>query len=240
MMSILGYLIAIIIVILDYYNTDKRKKSYKLLRKVLLILTIISIPITVYSLYSDKHEELLKSNELSNNIARLNDAYSNLNTSIEPLARLAKDRFPNSSLNSSLQLLASDIQNLYQISINTNSKLSPRSITIDDANVIISNLKSHQNNSILITSILGDEESYNYANILKSIFVKSEWNVSGVDKADYSDPMQGLFIKINNDKYKNIAIILHDLFKEVNIDTKLLINYESNAQLELIIGSKNI
>lgn len=98
------------------------------------------------------------------------------------------------------------------INFNTNFQTGDNVVNIGNQSRILDehNKKQLEENlekdkKIIITSVLGDGEAFNFATQIKDYLLSAGYQAEGVNQAVYSSPVMGQGIQKNNDGY-NIVI----------------------------------
>lgn len=100
-------------------------------------------------------------------------------------------------------------------------------------------LSKHKGATIILTCVLGDQESFQFANQLKQLFTIAGWKVNGVNQALYTQPVIGIFVKVKNQQYPKRVDSIVDAFKILNINLEGFIDNSLNADdVELIVGAR--
>ena len=110
---------AFLAIYLDYKWTDKRRKKFKRTRNWLVIIMgvilIVSVGLTIHDDKEQKNERL----ELNKELSDLKDSLSiikkigvDLNTQIEPLIKIAREKYPDLPIEEALKKLELDIDSL--------------------------------------------------------------------------------------------------------------------------------
>ena len=104
---------------LDYKWHDKRTKSFKKGRDFLRLFTILILLFSISITYIDERNSNIEKKELKNDLKSMSDSLSDikqigmkLNTQIQPLINLAKQKYPNLPLEEALIKLESEIDSL--------------------------------------------------------------------------------------------------------------------------------
>ncbi len=90
-----------------------------------------------------------------------------------------------------------------------------------------------------ITTVLGDQEAFQFAKQLKSAFTKAGWEVNGVSQSVYGNPVKGIHIVVQSRQYpKRVNAIVKVLsMLELAYEESLNPKLESD-KVELIIGGR--
>ena len=92
--------------------------------------------------------------------------------------------------------------------INTQNLIKPpvRHLTEEIKVGLDNKLKLLNPKNIIITSVMGDQEAFQYASEIKQYLESKKWNVEGVTQAVYSQPVIGQFLNQNSDG--NVEILI--------------------------------
>ena len=92
---------------------------------------------------------------------------------------------------------------------NVNIGPQDRKLTPQLADQLISYIKDKSIEEITITAVLGDQEAFQFATIIKNFLKDNGYSVDGVNQAVYSQPVQGQIIEPSKDG-ERINIIICD------------------------------
>lgn len=81
----------------------------------------------------------------------------------------------------------------------------PRGLDSATENKLKENIPSDMN--VSITSVMGDQEAFKFANIIKDFLSTNGYEVDGVGQAVYSEPVIGTVIE-KNEEEKTVRIIV--------------------------------
>lgn len=81
-----------------------------------------------------------------------------------------------------------------------------RHLTNEIKSDLDSKLYSSKGQNITITSVMGDQEAFQYASEIKSYLELKGWKISGINQAIYSAPVIGQFMDIKSDGSIDILI----------------------------------
>lgn len=101
---------------------------------------------------------------------------------------------------SATQDLQEQLQQAQQTVRDVQTRQAGRNITADQRTAIVQFLRGVPKGSVEIISMLGDAETYSYANQIKSALVAAEWNVNGVSQSVFTGGQQptGVLIVVND------------------------------------------
>ena len=123
-------------------------------------------------------------------------------------------------------------------------KISPRQITPEQEKKLIEMLSFPADCHVAIASRLMDQESYNYAEVIASIFRKANWKIGPIDRSYLDDTIGDIALAITNDIQKETAQkIIQALnvvaikVKQEKIREKAISSVQGNT-IYLIVGSK--
>jgi len=122
---------------------------------------------------------------------------------------------------------------------NMGYKQISRGISQIDKIQMIKILKAYPNGQIKLTTILGDQESFQFTSQVKEVFEAAGWKVDGINQAVFTNPISGVIIKVNSEKYPIRVNNIFEGFKILNIIATG--NIDKNLQkddVELLIGVK--
>lgn len=119
------------------------------------------------------------------------------------------------------------------------AKAGPRLITAENKQKMISILSPDKGSYITVTSILGDNEGFQFATQVKDVLNSSGWKVNGVNQGVFTQPISGIVIFVKNERYpirvntivKAFSII--GLMPYGSIDNSL-----SQDDVQLVIGAQ--
>jgi hypothetical protein len=122
---------------------------------------------------------------------------------------------------------------------NINVKSISRGISQIDKIKMIDNLKKFENKEIILTTVLGDTEAFQFAEQIKEVFVQSGWKVDGISQALYNKPVNGIIIKI---KSKELPPHIKAIVKSLNLigmkPTAWLDSNYTEGKVEIIVGTR--
>lgn len=101
-------------------------------------------------------------------------------------------------------------------------------------------LASETDSTVSIVQVVGDAEAQRLAGQLKQIFERSGWKVSGIRTGFFTEPPQGLFIKVNNQQtYPRRAQVIHEALQLARLNSLGQADeHLSEDDVELLVGSQ--
>ena len=111
-----------------------------------------------------------------------------------------------------------------------------RSMLADKKILLIKELQKLKGEKILITSVLGDEESFSFADQLKAVLHMAGWQVRGVHVSMFTEPQKGLNIVVNNKEYEDKARYLFSVFKSAGLYFNIEVNENQRETLGILVG----
>jgi hypothetical protein len=118
------------------------------------------------------------------------------------------------------------------------AKLRPRTIPSDKIDELRLELSKLKGDSILITSVWGDQEAFSFATELKALFRSAGWIVDGVNQAMYTNPIKGVVIIVKNEAVTPKANFIFQFLNVLGVHSHGEIDPHNKFQLGLIIGAK--
>ena len=97
------------------------------------------------------------------------------------------------------------------------NKIKPRTITINNKNYIISELKKIPKGEINFGFVLGSLESKNYCTQFRDIFIEAGWTTSGKIGSGIYGRNENLLI-IKDESFRNTAELIKNIFSQKNIN----------------------
>ena len=93
---------------------------------------------------------------------------------------------------------------------------------------------------IILMSIQGDRESFRFANVIKDIFVESNWEVEGVwEEIILGGAGSGVLLREKSSEPNSIGKIVNEILNKNNIKTRIVIKSDLRPDLiEIIVGSR--
>lgn len=99
-------------------------------------------------------------------------------------------------------------------------------------------LNKYTNGTVILTSILGNAETFQFATKLKEVFESAGWKVDGVNQSVFSKPIDGIHIEIKTPKFPLKSNLIFDAFKVLNIVATGHINPNlGDDDVQVIIGA---
>ena len=122
---------------------------------------------------------------------------------------------------------------------NMGYKQVSRGISQLDKIEMVKTLKSFKNNKVILTTILGDSEAFQFTLEIKEVFEAAGWKVDGINQSVYNNPMIGVFIGVKSEKYPSRVNNIFNALKILNIIAKGNLNINlHDDDVELMIGAK--
>ena len=90
---------------------------------------------------------------------------------------------------------------------NVNIGQQDRKLTQQLANQLTKYIIENDVNNVKITSVMGDQEAFQFASVIKAFLVDQGYSVNGVNQAVYSKPVRGQIIEPGKDP-KSVNIII--------------------------------
>lgn len=219
--------IAIVIIILEYINTEpkninKKQRQFKL--GVLFLSIILLLGNALYDYYSSNIAKK-EIKELYNSNQRLETKgdsliYINLilNSKIDSLNfsnELLKSKLDNTQL--SIDQLKHETKLGFEINREAINHLesfdNQRFLPEVQKNYLINELKNYQGDSIKIFYHDGSEEALNFASDFREVFSKSGWEIVGFGKVIYQEPYYGLKVKFTKGDDDKVSDIFNYFYK---------------------------
>jgi hypothetical protein len=188
------------------------------------------------SIEADKNEKIL-----NKKIDSLLDDNEKIMFKLEPFEKLAQKMFPNEKSEIALSKLQKEIEIIKIRTLDLEVKNQPRSINDSQRKSLFTsmhNLYSLGYHKIRIISVLGDQESLNYANQFKDLFRSVKWEVVGEQGIFVKAPI-GLIIYSPNDPAPNYIDDFYNYF----IGSGFVISGEldsslKNGEFKIVVGAK--
>lgn len=122
---------------------------------------------------------------------------------------------------------------------NMGYKQISRGISMYDKIEMIRILKIYRNSRVVLTTIMGDSEAFQFATQIKEVFETAGWKVDGINQAIYNKPITGVNINVGSYNYPLRVDNIFSSFKVLNITAKGNLKAKlQNDDVELIIGAK--
>lgn len=118
------------------------------------------------------------------------------------------------------------------------TKTAPRSIPIHKLAILTDELSKHKGETIGIVCVMGDQEAFNFASELKTLFQSAGWGVDGVDQAVYTNPIKGLILALKNEEVKPKAEYLFHILNSAGLHSTGEMNPKIKNDIGLIVGAK--
>lgn len=121
----------------------------------------------------------------------------------------------------------------------TGPSVPARKVTLDLAARMKAILARHRSAKVTLTCIMGDQEGFQFATQLKEILNSAGWEVNGVNQAIYTNPLVGVFLKVQSRQYPSRVNALVEAFQVLNIKVEgFLESTFAPDDVELIVGGK--
>jgi hypothetical protein len=117
------------------------------------------------------------------------------------------------------------------------SRTEPRRLTNDQAGRITASLRARPPRTIVLTCGLGDAEAFQFANDLKDAVTRGGWTVNGVNRAVFSEPFQGLHIRVGAQPAPNEAQWLFEALKTGGLYSDAILN-PGSSEIDLLVGPR--
>lgn len=122
---------------------------------------------------------------------------------------------------------------------NMGYKQISRGISQYDKFLMIDKLKVFKNSKIRLTTVVGDQEAFQFSTQLKEVFEAAGWIVEGINQAVFSGPVTGINIKVKSNKYPVRVNSIFESIKILNFIAKGIADTNlGEDEVELLIGAK--
>ncbi|MDR4503588.1 MAG: hypothetical protein MRK01_02200 [Candidatus Scalindua sp.] len=118
------------------------------------------------------------------------------------------------------------------------TKIAHRFIPRDKLTILRDELSKYKGEKVDIFTVTGDQESYNFALELKSLFESAGWKVTGVGLISHSRIMKNLIFNVKNDNSRQKAEILIKLLDFAGFSSICKMNNMYLNDLVLVVGFK--
>lgn len=177
--------------------------------------------------------------KLQSNIDELLEGNNELKEKLTPFEELAKKAHPGIDVEEALSRLRNNLIRVESKTGELEKRAAYRSLTSQQMSIIAASLRGSSPQSVSVSSIMGDQEGFQYAKLLKQAIENGGWNVNGVNQVIRSGPTVGLVISVGtnpppkhvNDLYQ--ALKAAGLSISGNIDSNL-----GSGRIDLIVGAK--
>ena len=196
--------------------------------------------------YFNRRIEQIKDNELKSNTQKLNEKIStllegnkSLQEQLKPFETLAEHVYPGIEKELALEKLKSDYYKLEKKTNQIEEKIKDRYLNSSQQAFVIESLKKLEKGGIIINSVFGDQEAFQFAQQFKEIFQSAGWLVDGVNQSVFTVPFEGLIISISSEPPPMEANSINHLLQSLGF--KVTGNIDKSQQpgsVALIVGKK--
>lgn len=189
------------------------------------ILLCIGIVITGFAGFGSYHygkkAAAVKDKELINSLEQ----------QVKPFIQLATEKYPGIEQSKALAKLKEDIGKI-------KAKMAPRTLDPQQRKTIVEGLKSQEKKTFTILAVQGDQEAFEFAQILRAAIVDAGYGVDDVGLAA-NIPFRGLRISVGTKPAPECAAVLAKTLLDEGLQVYRI--YEPNQELNtvnIIVGSR--
>ena len=208
-----------------------------------LVTTFLAVILTGFCQYRYNvlKDEGAKKREIqmSQKIDGVDQGNKMLQEKLKPFEQLASNRYPGMETDAALGKLYREIQEVRKETALLNERTASRRLIGEQAQKVTTSLKKHSSQTVMLTSVMGDGEAFQFATDIKSVLEAGGWKVDGVNQAVFSGPIKGVLIKVAIDPPPEQALWLFEALKAGGLRSSGMLDKQLPPdRFELLVGSK--